>query len=148
MPQADSDHNLVLQTLRGQSWVTGLLGLLLAGCSQSSPQAPPQRPLFKDHGLHFDVRYYDSIRMTPRSARTERQLAIFTQLQRLEDIERDFLNAEGKPVPLAQQPNPPINEQIGDGPVRHFAGKAEQLADIYRKIDSLNVLEHISPTPR
>jgi hypothetical protein len=124
-----------------------LLGLtLLTGCPQTPPQmsAPPQAA---DNELHFDKRYYDSIEMTPRSARTERELAIFTQLQRLDHIKRDLQNAEGKIDPLSQQPNPPFEERVGDGPIMHFAGKEEALADIYHKIDSLKVLEHVPLTP-
>ena len=124
-----------------------LAAATLTHCHEKSPVTRQPSPLFKDHDLHFDMRYYDSIDMDHRSARTERERAIFTQLQRLEDIEKDFLNAEGKLVPLSQQPNPPIEESIGGGPVRHFAGKAEELADIYHKIDSLKILEHISPAP-
>lgn len=85
------------------------------------------------------MRYYDSIDMDHRSARTERERAIFRELQCLESIEQDFLNAEGKLVPLSQQPNPPFDESIGGGPTRHFAGKAEALDDIYHKIDSLKI---------
>lgn len=125
----------------------GLLGLtLLTGCPQTPPQVPTP-PQAANNELHFDKRYYDSIEMTPRSARTERELAIFTQLQRLERIKEDLLNAEGQLVPLSQQPNPSIDESIGGGPVRHFAGKAEALADIYHQIDSFKVLEHIPLTP-
>lgn len=131
------------------TWGTGLLGLvLLTGCPQTPPKAPvrPPRSVVKDNNLHFDMRYYDSIEMTPRSAHTERELAIFIQLQRLESVERNLLNAEGKLVPLSQQPNPSIEESMAGGPVQHFAGKAELLADIRHKMDSLKVLEHIPLT--
>ena len=124
-----------------------LLGLvLLTGCPQAPPK-PPTPPPAADNELHFDKRYLDSIDMEPRSARTERELAIFIQLKRLENIKQDLLNAEGVLVPLSQQPNPPFDESIGGGPTKHFAGKAEALADIYHKIDSLKVLENIPLTP-
>lgn len=135
---------------RWLAWGTGLLGLvLLTGCPQTPPEAPPQpqHPLTKNNTLHFDMRYYDSLEIPPRSARTERELAIYIQLTRLEYIEEDLLNAEGKLVPLSQQPNPSIDESMAGGPVQHFAGKAELLADIRHKMDSLKVLEHIPLTP-
>ena len=124
-----------------------LLGLaLLTGCPQTPPQTPAP-PQAADNELNFDKRYYDSIEMKSKSPRTERELAIFTQLLRLERIKGDLQNAEGKVLPLSQQPNPPYDERMGDGPLMHFEGKAEALADIYRKIDSLKVLEHIPLTP-
>lgn len=138
-PRGPARHALLLGT--------SLLGLaLLTGCPQTPPQTPAP-PQAADNELHFDKRYLDSIEMKNRSPRTERELAIFTQLLRLERIKRDLQNAEGKVVPLSQQPNPPYDERIGDGDLVHFEGKSEALADIYRKIDSLKVLEHIPLTP-
>lgn len=137
---------------RGPARRTLLLGIslvgltLLTGCPQTPPQVPTTPPS-ADNELHFDRRYYDSIEMKHRSPRTERELAIYTQLLRLDRIKQDLQNAEGKVDPLSQQPNPSFDERIGDGPLMHFKGKAEALADIYHKIDSLKVLEHIPLTP-
>ena len=123
-----------------------LLGLsLLTGCPQTPPQAPALPPA-ADNELHFDQRYYDSIDMKPRSARTERELAIFTQLQRLE-MAKPPRNSKGKVLVLPKQSGDSIYEQIGEGnPARGFANETARLADIHRKIDSLKVLEHIPLT--
>jgi hypothetical protein len=126
-----------------------LLGfVLLVQCTQDPKPKPPAAvaPL-KDNELHFDMRYYDSIEMTPRSPRTERELAIFLQLQRL-DMTKPFRNQKGQIVPMPKQRNDSVYEQIGVGnPRRGFASEAELQADIHRKIDSLKVLEHIPLTP-
>ena len=125
----------------------GLLGLtLLTGCPQTPPQVPAP-PQAANNELHFDKRYYDSIEMTPRSARTERELAIFTQLQRLE-MAKPPRNSKGQVIVLPKQSSDSIYEQIGEGsPARGFANEMDRLADIHRKIDSLKVLEHIPLTP-
>ncbi len=136
------------------TWSAGLLGLLLFTGCPSQEQAPPLTPppvadsvVPHDGGLHFDGRYYDSIEMTPRSPRTERELAIYNQLARLEMI-KPYRNKKGQIVSTPKQPNDSIYEQIGEGnPSRGFANEAERLADIHRKIDSLKILEHIPPTP-
>jgi hypothetical protein len=93
------------------------------------------------------MRYYDSIEVYPQSERTKRQLAISTQLHRLEDVTKPIPNRQGKIVQIPKQKNDSVYEQMGYGPVRGFANEAELLADIYRRIDSLKVLEHIPLTP-
>ncbi|WP_046246151.1 hypothetical protein [Hymenobacter terrenus] len=131
-------------------WGMGLLSLLLlTGCPTQEPTPPPPPPQAKDNELHFDMRYYDSIEMYPQSERTKRQLAISQQLTRLEN-ETNPVRRNGKivPMPKIKMPNDSIYEQMGEGnPVRGFANRAELLADIHRKIDSLKVLEHIPLTP-
>lgn len=132
-------------------WGTALLGLLLlTGCpSQESALPPP--PQAKDHDLHFDMRYYDSIEMYPQSERTKRELAISTQLHRLENATKPLRNKQGQTLEEAmhipKHPKDSIYTRIGDGPLVGFANEAELLADIHRKIDSLKVLEHIPLTP-
>jgi hypothetical protein len=60
-----------------------LLGLmLLTGCPQAPPK-PPIPPQAADSELHFDKHYLDSLD-GPRSVRTQREMAIYTQLRRLE----------------------------------------------------------------
>lgn len=136
-----------------RGWSAALLGLLLlTGCPRqeqapTSPSPVADSIVPPDGGLHFDGRYYDSIEMTPRSPRTERELAIYNQLQRLE-MTKPYRNKKGQVVPLPKQPNDSIYEQIGEGqPSRGFANEADRLADIHRKIDSLKMLEHIPLTP-
>jgi hypothetical protein len=142
---------------RFQAWSASLFGLLLlTGCPKQEPALPPP-PIARDvvppdGGLHFDMRYYDSIEMTPRSPRTERELAISTQLHRLKYATKPLRNKQGQTLEEAmhipKQPNDSVYEQMGEGnPVRGFANEAELLADIHRKIDSLKVLEHIPLTP-
>jgi hypothetical protein len=134
---------------RFMAWGTSLFGLLLlTGCPQSPPQTPPQaqHPVAQDNDLHFDMRYYDSIEMTPRSPRTERELAIFIQLQRLK-MTKPFRNKQGQIVPTPESPNDSVYTQIGGSKAAGFANQAEEIADIQRKIDSLKVLEHIPLTP-
>ncbi|WP_156176288.1 hypothetical protein [Hymenobacter terrenus] len=125
-------------------WGMGLLGLLLlTGCPTHEPASPPPPPQAKGNELHFDMRYYDSIEMTLQSERTKRERAIFDQLARL-----DMTKPPPKHVRIKMpDPTDSIYEHAAGGPVRGFANKAELLADIHRKIDSLKVLEHIPLTP-
>ncbi|WP_156176117.1 hypothetical protein [Hymenobacter terrenus] len=101
-----------------------------------SMAAPP-----KDGELHFDERYLDSISGPPSSfsARTWRELAIRHQLTRLK-LAR---------IPLPSGvPDDSVSEQAElDGPVVKFPNEAASLADIYRRIDSLKVLEGLPVTP-
>lgn len=123
-----------------------LLSAALGGCPQTPPPqatAPPPAP----QELTFDRQYYDSISLPPpRSARTERQLAIFMQLQRLR-MTQPYRTQQGQVVPTGEQSSDSVYEQLGVGqPRRGFANKAQELADIHRKLDSLKVLEHIPLT--
>lgn len=121
-----------------------LLGAaLLNGCSQGppTPVAPTNKPATSTE-LTFDRRYLDSLSAgPPYSARTQRQLAIMLQLKRLGMYtEPRFRSKEGNPQDS-------IYEHVGDGPLVGFANRAEHLADIHRKMDSLKVLENIPLTP-
>lgn len=122
-------------------------GLTLLACTSPEPAALLQLPpIPPENDLKFDMSYYDSIDMTPRSARTERELAIFGELQRL-DMIRDFRKHDREKGVTPEPDTDSVSERMGDGPLLGFANKAERLADIYRKIDSLKVLEHIPLTP-
>ena len=116
---------------------------LLVQCSQESKPArdltlgaPP-----KDGELHFDERYLDSL-YVPRSsfsARTWRELAIRHQLTRLK--------LARIPSPVGEPEGPVSTQTEVDGPTVVFPNEAADLADIYRRIDSLKVLEHLPVTP-
>ena len=124
-----------------------LLGLvLLTGCPQAPPK-PPTPPPAADNELHFDKRYLDSLD-GPRSARTQRQMAIYGQLRRLEMVRNPLFRAADSIARLKmKEPNDSVFDSTNGGPLRGFPNEAAQLADIYRKIDSLKVLEHIPVTP-
>lgn len=127
--------------------------VLLTGCPQHEPPGPPTAgdTDLHDGELRLDPLYYDSIEMHPQSARTQRQLAISTELHRLEYATKPLRNKQGQTMeeahPLPAEPNDSFYTRIGDGPLVGFANKAQELADIHRKIDSLKVLEHIPLTP-
>jgi len=104
----------------------------------------------EEKDLRVDPRYYDSIMLGNPSARTQRELAISDQLDRLHLAQPFYHNSKGELVPVPpKQPgdSDSVFEKAGDEPVVGFANRAEQLADIHRKIDSLKVLEHIPLTP-
>ena len=122
-------------------------GLTATACTAPEPAALPQPPpSLEENDLKFDMRYYDSIEMTPRSARTERQLAIFRQLQRL-DMVREFRKHDRERGVTPEPDTNAIYEQVSGEPAVRFPSKAAALADNYRKIDSLKVLENIPLTP-
>lgn len=125
-----------------------LLGLtLLTGCPQTPPQAPTP-PQAADNELHFDKRYLDSLD-GPRSARTQREMAIYTQLRRLEMSKNPRFREKDSTERLKmKQPNDSVFERAGGGPLRGYRNQAALDADIYRKIDSLKVLEHLPIIPR
>ncbi len=119
-----------------------LMGLmLLTGCPQAPPQSPTP-PKAADNELHFDKRYLDSLD-GPRSARTQRQMAIYGQLRRLEMAKRTTKST----IAGQKAPNDSVFDSTNGGPLLKFPNKEAHLADIYRKIDSLKVLEHIPLTP-
>lgn len=124
-------------------WIIGLSGLtLLTGCPQhSSPHVQAQ-----DNELHFDKHYLDSLDQKPRSARTQRELAILMQLKRLEML-KPYKNKKGDTLLTSKQLNDSVYERTGDGPLIGFRDEVAQRADVYRKIDSLKTLEHIPLTP-
>ena len=95
-------------------------------------------------GLYFDEAYLDSLDHPPYNERIQRQLAIRIQLTRLRlEVYADE-DYKDKKVSLADS----IYEGAGDDRPRiGFANRAAHLADIYRKIDSLKVLEHQPLTP-
>ena len=114
-----------------------------------SPQRPPGAILSRDHdgALYFDERYLDSQDVRPPSARIQRELAIQTQLRRLSLVQR----ALAEP-PTHNASAPPITsdsvfENVNGGPLLGYPSEQAHLADIYRKIDSLKVLEQIPVTP-
>ena len=122
----------------------GLLGLtLLTGC----PQAPPPPAPAVENDLRFDTRYLDSLD-GPQSARTQREMAIYGQLGRLELAKRSnsrykhLIDSTGK-----KDPTDSVFDSSNGGPLVGFPNRAAHFADIYRKIDSLKVLEHIPLTP-
>jgi hypothetical protein len=117
----------------------GILMILLAGCSQSSP--PQIETAIPDaFGLHFDRRYLDSISIgPPYSARTQRQMAIYVQLTRWNSLKSPYHHVDGGS-------NDSTVEFVG-GKRKAFATRAAHLADIRRKIDSLKVLERIPLNP-
>ena len=138
-------QNLVL-SVAASLWVIACTTPEPAGLPQPPP-VPAEKDLKPENDLTFDMRYYDSIEMTPRSARTERELAIFRQLNRLNDL-RAHRQHDRETGVTPKPDTDSIFEQLGSGnPVRGFASRAEKLADIYRKIDSLKVLAHIPLTP-
>jgi hypothetical protein len=144
--------NVAGGTLRGptrRSFILGtsLLGLtLLTGCPQTPPQIPTP-PQTADKELHFDKRYLDSLD-GPRSARTQREMAIYTQIRRLEMSKNPRFRAKDSIELLKiKEPNDSIFESAGGGPLRGYRNQAALDADIHRKIDSLKVLEHIPVTP-
>jgi hypothetical protein len=105
--------------------------------------------LSQDHdgALHFDERYLDSQDVRPQSARIQRELAIQTQLRRLSLVQL------ASTIPAKRQASaPPISsdsvfEGVDGGPLLGYPNGQANLADIYRKIDSLKVLEQIPLTP-
>lgn len=134
--------------------------VLLGACHQPAPKAAPtvdpsraaalagRSPganLSPDHdgALYFDLRYLDSTDTEPPSswsARTQREMAIGRQLARLELAKRP---SSGPVLPG----NDSTWEKPGDGPLIGYPNEAAWRADIYRKIDSLKVLEHLPITP-
>jgi hypothetical protein len=120
-----------------------LLGLtLLIGCSQGPPNpanVPEAKPQATDNELHFDERYLDSLD-EPRSARAQREMAILWQLKRLKMVRRSTYD------PTA--PNDSVFDQpVAGSPLVGYLNDSAQLIDIYRRIDSLKVLENIPITP-
>lgn len=79
---------------------------LLTGCPQTPPQAA-------DNELHFDKRYLDSLD-GPRSARTQREMAIYTQLRRLEMFKNPRFREKDSTERLKmKEPNDSIFESAG-----------------------------------
>lgn len=134
--------------------------LLLAGCHQPAPEAPPAQDsdraaalagrspgayLSPDHdgALYYDLRYLDSTDTEPKatwSARTRREMAIKQQLRLLDMANRP-------PVRPTAPGHDSILVQGENSSLIPYPSKAEWRADIYRKIDSLKVLEHLPITP-
>lgn len=128
---------------------------LLSACYQPAPEVasgtakaghPPGAILSRDHdgGLYFDERYLDSTDTEPEaswSARSQREMAIFMQLKRLSVAKRGIVAAG------AAAGKDSVWEQVGNGPLVGYRNEAGAFADIYHKIDSLKVLEHIPLTP-
>lgn len=132
-----SSSHVRVPALRLLTIGAGLVGLtLFSNCSQgrlNPTNAPETKPQATE--LRFDVRYLDSLDH-PRSARTQRQLAIEHQLTRLHEA-MSSTTSEGA-----------VYEQaVEDGPFVGFPTKAARLADINRRIDSLKILEGIPLTP-
>lgn len=101
--------------------------------------------LSQDHdgALHFDERYLDSIDIKPKSswsARTRREIAIYGELNRLELVKESLRKPSVKLTDSVSMGKP------GEMAVR-YRSNAVLLAEIYRKIDSLKVLEHLPVTP-
>lgn len=150
--------------------------LLLSGLSACDPRAPvakpgtpgevPARPpgarLSPEHdgALHYDLRYLDSFSVKPWSARTQRELALARQLRRLDmakwsakqQAKRDSATAKN---PVQPNGSTAVSDSVWDTPFHdgvdgHLVGypnETARMADIYRRIDSLKVLEHIPLTP-
>jgi hypothetical protein len=133
--------------------------LLLGACHQPTPEDPlaqdrvaalagrsPGAYLSPEHDgpLYYDLRYLDSTDTKPEnswSARTRREMAIAQQLRRLELANRPSNRAVAAPGQDSTW------AQSGDGPLIGYPSEAAWRADIYRKIDSLKVLEHLPVTP-
>lgn len=115
----------------------------------ASSQRPPGAILSQDHDgtLHFDERYLDSQDVRPQSARIQRELAIQTQLRRLSLVQRDSANHPERWATIPSISKDSVFEHVNGGPLLGYSNERAHLADIYRKIDSLKVLEHISLTP-
>ncbi|WP_046243480.1 hypothetical protein [Hymenobacter terrenus] len=140
-------------------WATGLL--LATACHQSAPETaptpdadraaalagrPPGANLSPDHdgALYFDLRYLDSVDTEPKaswSARTRREMAIGQQLTRLRLAKRPSTGTVIYPGEDSTWEKP------SDGPLKGYPSEDAWRADIYRKIDSLKVLEHLHVTP-
>lgn len=128
---------------------------LLSACHQPAPEVasgtakaghPPGAILSRDHdgGLYYDERYADSTDVRPISARTQREIAINTQLRRLH-LAR--LGEDPTSLTATAETIDSVYEQVNGGRLVGYRNVTAQLADIHRKIDSLKVLEHIPLTP-
>lgn len=137
--------------------------LLLGACHQPAPEAAPATNRASDRAaalagrlpgaylspnhdgaLYYDLRYLDSTDTEPKaawSARTRREMAIGQQLSRLELAKRPSTG------PVVYPGQDSTWAQSGDGPLIGYPSEAAWRADIYRKIDSLKVLEHLPLTP-
>lgn len=98
-------------------------------------------------GLYFDERYDDSTHVHPRNARIQRQLAIETQFSRLGLARRRASDKDPSRPGAPPITSDSVFEGVSGGPLIGYASEQVLLADIYRKIDSLKVLEHIPLTP-
>lgn len=130
----------------------GLLGLslLLLSCSQSPTQPPPPAYFAVENDLRFDERYYDSLDAPPSSysARTRREQAIAHQLRRL--FHMSMSTKYGYHVDTTGQRmriDSVFDRPDVDGPQVGFRNNDALMADVYRRIDSLKILEHIPLTP-
>lgn len=128
--------------------------LAMGSCRPDEPASKPSvanglsgvlRSDYHDGELYFDERYLDSTDTEPESSwsnRTRREMAIQTQLRRL-----DMATLEGRDKPAKPNLTDSTFERVGRGPLIGYPNQAALLADIYRKIDSLKVLEHLPVTP-
>lgn len=132
--------------------------LLLGACHQPAPEATPAQDraaalagrspganLSPDHDgpLYYDLRYLDSTDTEPEnswSARSRREMAIKQELRRLGLAKRPSRG------PVLYPGEDSVWEQRGDGRLIGFLSEKAELADIYRKLDSLKALEHIPLT--
>ena len=128
-----------------------LFGSVSSSCTQDpvthtdSPPATTTEQQSSLVDLKFDRRYLDSIAAgPPYSERTRREMAIEDQLRRLELYKRSLkaTNLDGTPI---GDKGESVTELVRDK-YTTFPNHAAQLADIYRKMDSLKVLEKIPLT--